>query len=73
MMTIAVAIKAAAAKLGMRVNPAMAVSNPNITKDQLRIATSLGKGTIDRAIKMLKEKGFIERVGSNKSGYWKIV
>ncbi len=44
-----------------------------ITKVELQKETSLGKSTIDRAIKALKEKGLIERVGSNKTGYWKII
>ena len=47
--------------------------NPRITKMELQKETSLGKSTIDRAIKALKEKCFIERVGSNKTGYWKII
>lgn len=36
------------------------------------IATIIGKSsiTVQRAIKSLTEKGFIERVGSNKNGYW---
>lgn len=46
------------------------VKMPNITKEQLHTITSLGKSTIDRAIKSLKEKGIITRVGSNKTGYW---
>ncbi len=44
-----------------------------ITKVELQKETSLGKSTIDRTIKALKEKGLIERVGSNKTGYWKII
>lgn len=47
--------------------------NQKITKFELQKETSLGKSTIDRAIKALKEKCFIERVGSNKTGYWKII
>ena len=47
--------------------------NPGITKTELQKVTSLGKSTIDRAIKALKEKCLIERVGSNKLGYWKII
>lgn len=47
--------------------------NQKITKLELQKETSLGKSTIDRAIKSLKEKYFIERVGSNKTGYWKII
>lgn len=45
---------------------------PKITKAELQATTSFGKSTIDRAIKTLKENGLIERIGSNKTGYWKI-
>lgn len=40
-----------------------------------QIAVELGKTemTVQRAIKRLTELGLIERVGSNKSGYWKVV
>lgn len=47
--------------------------SPKITKVELQKETTLGKSTIDRAIKSLKGKCFIERVGSNKTGYWKII
>lgn len=46
-------------------------NNPNITKPQLMIICHLGKTSIDKIISVLKEKGYIERIGSNKSGYWK--
>ena len=49
------------------------METPSITKQPLCDITSLGKSTIDRAIKALKEKGLIQRVGSNKSGYWKVI
>ena len=44
-------------------------NNPNITKPQLMIICHLGKTSIDKIISALKEKGYIERIGSNKSGY----
>ena len=47
--------------------------NPRITKAELQKETSFGKSTIDRAIKALKEKCLIKRVGSNKTGYWEII
>ena len=39
------------------------------------LATKIGKGekTVYRAIKSLKENGYIVRVGSNASGYWKVI
>ena len=46
--------------------------NPNITVNQLMIKTSLSEPGVKKNIKQLKEKGIIERVGSNKTGYWKI-
>ena len=29
--------------------------------------------TVQRGISSLKDKGIIERIGSNKKGYWKII
>ena len=46
--------------------------NPNITVNQLMIKTSLSEPGVKKNLKQLKEKGIIERVGSNKTGYWKI-
>ena len=48
-------------------------NNPNITKPQITILLGLGKTTVDNTISILKKKGFIERVGSNKTGYWKVL
>ena len=49
------------------------LENPEIT--QVNIATKLYKApkTIQRGIASLKEKGIIERIGSNKKGYWKVM
>ncbi len=49
------------------------LENPEIT--QVNIATKLDKApkTIQRGIASLKEKGIIERIGSNKKGYWKVM
>lgn len=46
--------------------------NPNITVNQLMIKTGLSEPGVKKNLKQLKEKGIIERVGSNKTGYWKI-
>ena len=48
-------------------------SDPNATHDQ--IAASIGKGrtAVVKAIRQLREGGYIERVGSNKSGWWKVL
>lgn len=45
--------------------------NPNATKPQMAKELHVGKSTIDRAMEHLKNKGLIERMGSNKFGYWK--
>lgn len=47
-------------------------NNPNITKSELMIKCSLSKTSIDNIISFLKKDGFIERIGSNKTGYWKV-
>ena len=48
-------------------------NNPNITKPHLAEILKLGKTTIDKGIAVLKKYGYIERTGSNKSGYWKVL
>lgn len=47
-------------------------NDPNITKNELTIKCDLGKTSIDNIISRLKKLGLIERVGSNKTGYWKV-
>lgn len=48
------------------------IKKPEIT--QVNIANKLGIApkTVQRGIAILKTKGIIERVGSNKKGYWEI-
>ncbi len=48
-------------------------NNPNITKSRLAEILKLGKTTIDKGIAVLKKYGYIERTGSNKSGYWNVL
>ena len=48
-------------------------NNPNITQPQLVEKIRLGKTTIQKSISALKEKGYIERIGSRKKGYWKVL
>lgn len=48
-------------------------NNPNITKVHLAEILKLGKTSIDKGIAILKKYGYIERTGSNKSGYWKVL
>ena len=47
--------------------------NPNITKAELEIIIGISDTAIDNNIRYLKKNGYIERIGSNKDGYWKVV
>ena len=47
-------------------------NNPNVTKQQLMTLCELSKTSIDNIISTLKKLGYIERIGSNKTGYWKV-
>jgi ATP-dependent DNA helicase RecG len=46
--------------------------NPTINIQTLSKQTGLGKTAVDNNIKKLKEKGLLERVGSKKTGQWKV-
>ena len=48
-------------------------NNPNITLPQLMIEIGLGKTAIQNNVTFLRKNGYIERIGSNKTGYWKII
>ena len=47
--------------------------NPNVTHKQLVMEIGVGKTTIYKNINLLKDKKYIERVGSDKKGWWKIL
>ena len=44
-----------------------------ISQEQLAEIFHLNESTVARNLKKLEEKGFIERVGANKNGYWKVI
>ena len=48
-------------------------NTPNITQPQHRAIIGIGKTAIQNNIAFLKENGYIERVGSNKTGYWRAI
>lgn len=48
-------------------------SNSNLTISQITSTLNLGQTTINNALKQLKKLGYIERIGSNKTGYWKVL
>lgn len=45
-------------------------NNPTITQKQMIENTALSRSTVQRVMKELTEHGYIERVGSKKSGSW---
>ncbi len=47
--------------------------NPNVTAAELSTMLAVSETAIDNNIKYLKENDYIERVGSNKAGYWKVL
>lgn len=48
-------------------------SNPSITTEQLSSELGLSRATITRYLKKLKEQKHIKRIGSDKTGYWKVI
>ncbi|MDR0231677.1 MAG: Fic family protein [Dysgonamonadaceae bacterium] len=47
--------------------------NPTITYEQIAEKINKNRKTVQRTIASLKEKGIISRVGSDKTGSWKII
>ena len=48
------------------------MEKPSITQEELARLLDVNKRTIIRNFKMLIECNYIERVGANKNGYWKV-
>lgn len=46
--------------------------NPYYTRQELAEATSKSLRTIQRTLDSLREKDLIERIGSDRSGYWEM-
>ncbi len=49
------------------------IKNSALTGDEMMMLLGVSKKTISRSIGTLKENRLIERVGSNKKGYWRIL
>lgn len=49
------------------------INNPSIPYDTLVVELGISRRTVSRVFVSLVEKGYIERVGTNKKGYWKII
>ena len=47
--------------------------NPNITKAELEFIIGISDTAINSYIRYLKNNWYLERIGSNKDGYWKVV
>ena len=47
--------------------------NPEVSTTTMAKALSCSRSTISEAIKELKNKKIIVRVGSDRKGYWKII
>ena len=46
---------------------------PDITIEEMASETGVARETVKRALKTLREKGIIRRVGSDKTGYYEIL
>lgn len=49
------------------------VKNPKLTAASLSLIINKSKRTAERYLKSLQENGYIEREGSDKKGYWKVL
>lgn len=47
-------------------------NNSNITSSQLASILGISTTAIEKNISYLKDNGYIERIGSSKTGYWKV-
>ena len=47
-------------------------NNHNVTKAELQRLLKISSTAIDNNIAYLKKNGHIEKVGSNKTSYWKV-
>ena len=47
--------------------------NKNLTTTEISERLKVSLSTVKRKIKDLKENGIIERIGSDKVGYWKVI
>ncbi len=47
-------------------------SNPMFSAQKIADRLSLTKRAVEKIVRRLRENNVIERVGSNKSGYWKL-
>lgn len=48
-------------------------NNPNVTNKQLSIIIGISETAIENNIRILCENKIIKRIGSKKTGFWKII
>ena len=48
------------------------VEDPGYTSPQIADKMGVSRVSVTKYLKALKEKGLIERVGSDRKGYWKV-
>ncbi len=48
------------------------IDKPNIIQEELARLLDVNKRTIIRNFKVLIDEKYIERIGANKNGYWKV-
>lgn len=51
---------------------AFLTEDPGYTVQEIADKLSLSRVSVTKYLKSLKEKGIIERIGSDRKGYWKI-
>ena len=49
------------------------ITQPRITQQQLAEYLKLSKSTVERRIRKLKLLGKLQRIGSDKTGHWKVL
>lgn len=47
--------------------------NPNITTSELHQILGISETAVENNLTFLKENRYVERVGSKKTGYWKVL
>ena len=49
------------------------INNPSIPYDTLVVELKISRRTVSMVFETLVKKGYIQRVGTNKKGYWKVI